>query len=125
VLFEPTAHLNNGIDLGRQRGFFGQAMIKRIIALPGDTVLYDRHQKQLQVIRRGESVPIPIANSEVFDIDSHGRPMPHLPFPKIVPEDYVFLGSNHVRGFDSRYYGCVPQASLTFHVTPFFQLVGS
>src|SRR3954453_12089829 len=109
VLFEPADHRNAEIEIGRQRGFFASAMIKRVIALPGDTVLYDTDHRHLLVIRHDESTPEPIALSEVMTTDSHGLPMPAHHFPETVPVGYVWLGSNHILAFDSRYLAVSPR----------------
>lgn len=43
----------------------------------------------------------------------HGVKLDHMTWSGVIPEGLVYIGSHHPRGFDSRYFGLVPIASLT------------
>lgn len=76
--------------------------MKKVIALPGDIVDYDQKKERLTV----NGIPLP--GTKIQDKDSAGRRIIcHIRYPLIVPEGYLFLGSNHPRGYDSRYFGPV------------------
>ena len=74
---------------------------KRVIAVPGDTVI---------VALAGISVNgIPIIGSEPLPADSRGRPLPQLPAGRYVvgPRQLWLLSGYSPRSFDSRYFGPV------------------
>ncbi len=43
----------------------------------------------------------------------HGQKLDHMQWSGVVPAGMIYVGSNHPRGFDSRYFGLVPIATLT------------
>lgn len=43
----------------------------------------------------------------------HGQKLDHMQWSGVVPAGMVYVGSHHPRGFDSRYFGLVPIATLT------------
>lgn len=76
--------------------------MKKVIALPGDIVDYDQKKERLTI----NGSPLP--GTKIQDKDSAGRRIIcHIRYPLIVPEGYLFLGSDHPRGYDSRYFGPV------------------
>lgn len=89
--------------------------IKPIGALPGDLVQID-----------GAGVHINgqlIANSKVFDTDSQGRPMAHLPrgwSHRLAAGEYFTLATHLPRSLDSRYYGPVTARDLLQEAHPVF-----
>jgi type IV secretory pathway protease TraF len=43
----------------------------------------------------------------------HGLKLDHMQWSGVIPAGQAYVGSHHPRGFDSRYFGLVPIASLT------------
>lgn len=43
----------------------------------------------------------------------HGVKLEHMQWSGVIPPGMIYVGSRHPRGFDSRYFGLVPAATLT------------
>jgi conjugative transfer signal peptidase TraF len=94
---------------GRERGYLGpgacpggvQPVLKRVGAIPGDTV----DLGPAAVVVNG--LPLPGSHTAVLDLQ--GRPLPHAPWgPSIVRPDEVWLfTTDWPRSWDSRYFGPV------------------
>jgi conjugative transfer signal peptidase TraF len=83
----------------------GGVLVKKVLATPGDGVDYD-----------GQSLWIdgsPVALSHIWATSRAGARLPHLSFPQLVGEGQLWLGSDHNRGFDSRYFGPVARRAIT------------
>lgn len=82
-------------------------VLKPIVAEPGDSVTLDKQG----VWVNGELQ----RNSRIFDTDSQGRPIDHMPVPwhDVLRSGEYFLLANHIeRSLDSRYYGTVSRSAL-------------
>lgn len=91
VVFQPTAEL-------RQQNFH-DAFIKRIIGLPGETVLV----KQGRVYINGR----PLTESYI------ASPPDYEYGPVVVPQDaFLVLGDNRNHSFDSHFWGFVPRQNI-------------
>ena len=109
---------------GRARGYVGpgdcpgdvQAVIKQVIAGPGDTV----DVSPAGVVVNGRIVP----SSATAAADSAGRPLPHVTWGRhVVPREHVWLhGPGDARSWDSRYFGPVSVAQIRATVTPVLTL---
>lgn len=86
--------------------------VKRLIALPGDTVeiRYDRENRTNTVYVNGEAIEEPYLSPERNDKDNS---MP----PKTLGEDeYFVLGDNRDNSNDSRYVGPLHRSQIIGHV---------
>jgi conjugative transfer signal peptidase TraF len=94
---------NPGYRLAAERGYLvsPMPMLKRIVAVEGDFVSYDSREKAVTV--NGSPVPM----TEILSRDTEGRPMPGAFFPVCLQERQVWLSSENIRGYDSRYFGPV------------------
>jgi conjugative transfer signal peptidase TraF len=109
---------------GRTRGYVGpgdcpgdvQAVIKQVIAGPGDTV----DVNPAGVVVNGRLVP----SSATAAADSAGRPLPHVTWGRhVVPREHVWLhGPGDARSWDSRYFGPLGVAQIRATVTPVLTL---
>jgi len=109
---------------GRTRGYVGpgdcpgdvQAVIKQVIAGPGDTV----DVNSAGVVVNGRLVP----SSATAAADSAGRPLPHVTWGRhVVPREHVWLhGPGDARSWDSRYFGPLGVAQIRATVTPVLTL---
>lgn len=88
----------------------GTVLLKRVVGLPGDVITYDKQGKSLAV--NGTA----LKDTEIFLKDSMGEDLPRLTYPVIVPKGYVWLCSEHPKGYDSRYFGPVPVTSIDHYV---------
>lgn len=82
-------------------------VMKPIVAVPGDQVRLDASGVWIN----GQLLP----NSRVFDTDSQGLPIQHLPvgWQKTMAADEFFMLANRIeRSLDSRYYGPVRRVDL-------------
>lgn len=89
-------------------------LLKPVAGVPGDLV---------QISELGTSINGKLATqSRVFDTDSQGKEMKHLPvgWSRKLGDDEYFVLANHVeRSLDSRYYGPVHHADLISQAYPF------
>jgi conjugative transfer signal peptidase TraF len=94
---------NPGYRLAAERGYLVSPtpMLKRIVAVEGDFVSYDEYERAVTV--NGGYVLM----TEILSRDTDGRPMPSAPFPVWLMERQVWLSSENIRGYDSRYFGPV------------------
>jgi conjugative transfer signal peptidase TraF len=94
---------NPGYRLAAERGYLvnPMPMLKRVVAVEGDFVSYDRQEKVVTV--NGDYVFM----TEILSRDTEGRPMPGAFFPVWLQDRQVWLSSENIRGYDSRYFGPV------------------
>jgi conjugative transfer signal peptidase TraF len=90
-----------GYRLAVERGYLinPMPMLKRVVGVEGDFVSYDERA----VTVNGGYVPM----TEILSQDTEGRPMPSAFFPVWLRERQVWLSSDNIRGYDSRYFGPV------------------
>ncbi len=84
-----------------------EPLLKRVAGMPGD--LLEIGQDGIAI--NGRLWP----NSRAVSWDSHGRPMPEAENfgSRTIPDGLALvLSDRHPGGFDSRYFGLVPMASL-------------
>jgi conjugative transfer signal peptidase TraF len=106
VVVAPNDH--HGYRLAVERGYLPgfSPMLKRIVALDGDFISYDRQEKAVTV--NGEYVLM----TEIVSQDTEGRPLPEASFPVTLGKGEVWLSSENIRGYDSRYFGPVSEDIL-------------
>jgi conjugative transfer signal peptidase TraF len=98
----PTA----AFELARERGYLGHGLcpgwysplIKTVVAVAGQHVVIDG-----PIAVDG----VPLAHSSVHPTDGEGRALAPAP-SGVVPRGQVFLFSNFVGSYDSRYFGPIP-----------------
>jgi conjugative transfer signal peptidase TraF len=115
VVIDLSKVSNPVIERGMERGYvvetFHQPMLKRIGAVPGDTVVLE--DKSITV--NGETTPLHIAFQ-----DSYGGELFAWPTPITLPDGQYWLDSNPERGFDSRYFGPIDRNAFTHRAKPVF-----
>ena len=82
-------------------------VLKPVVAVAGDTVAIDDEGTRIN----GVLLP----NSRVYDTDTQGLPITHLPVPWIKRLDageYFLLANYVARSLDSRYYGPLPRKNI-------------
>jgi conjugative transfer signal peptidase TraF len=98
------------VDLARERFYLPRGLcpagtaplIKTVVALAGQSIRVEG-----QVIIDD----VPLAASNIHALDAKGRPM--TPWTDgVVPEGEVFLHSDFVGSYDSRYFGPLPAAGI-------------
>ena len=106
---EPLAtFLADGLYLPR-----GIPMLKRVLALPGQTVCRDDLTITVDRTRVGEA----------RERDSRGRPLPVWQGCRVVREDEVFLMNWQSAGsLDGRYFGSLPTAAIVGRAEPLFTI---
>jgi len=104
-----SPHGNPGYAFALERGFFrpNSVMLKLIIAAEGDLVDYDYYERAITV--NGHH----ISATQILPYDSQGRPLFPASFPVTLSGQQVWLSSEFIRGFDSRYFGPVYSGALT------------
>lgn len=106
---------NPVIEQGMKRGYvsrvLNQPMLKRIAAVPGDTVIL----KSGYLLVNGEPTSITIASR-----DSYGGKLSAWPTPLTLQPGQYWLTSDPERGFDSRYFGPVHRDAFTHRAKPVF-----
>jgi len=111
VLIDLSKLSNPVIDRGVERGYVNlrEPMLKRIGAIPGDTVaLMDGF-----LFVNSEATEITIASH-----DSHGGELSPWPTPLTLQTGEYWLVSDPNMGFDSRYFGPVNENTFTHKAWP-------
>ena len=100
---------NPGYDLALERKYvFEHAiMLKKVVAVEGDCVNYDVDEKAVTV--NGEYIFM----TEILSQDMEGRPLQGATFPIRLKKGQIWLSSEFIRGYDSRYFGPVSADILT------------
>lgn len=91
TLFENGKPERGDIAVFRKPGDEGTNFIKRIVAIPGDTIYY---------------------NEEKFTVNEVPKNMPNMHRAVIPTGSYFAIGDNILNSYDSRYWGYVPEANL-------------
>lgn len=92
-------------------------VLKPLVAIPGDVVEISAAGTSVN----GQLLP----NSRVFDTDSDGLPIEHIPIGwsrRLATGEYFALANVIERSLDSRYYGTVNRADLHGRARPLFTL---
>lgn len=79
-------------------------LLKDIAAMSGDAISSDG----VYVYRNGLKIPL----SKIHKADSKGSAVAQVNYPLIVPERSVWLSSRHNQGYDSRYFGPIPNSAV-------------
>jgi conjugative transfer signal peptidase TraF len=113
VLINLSMFSNSVITQGVKRGYVNlrEPMLKRIGAIPGDTVTV--RDGFLSV--NGEVTVITVASH-----DSYGGELPTWPTPITLQPGQYWLVSDPERGFDSRYFGPIDRSVFTDRAYPVF-----
>lgn len=102
ILFPPAPFR----ELIAQRGYLPSSvpLLKRVVALPGDTVCTSAGRYLAAGVDLGPAAAA----------DAAGRPLPSLfPFCDTVPPGAAFVAGHGPSSLDSRYFGPVPLSTLT------------
>lgn len=87
----------------------GLPMLKRVLALPGQTVCRNTHTITVDEIAMGDA----------RDQDSRGRSLPAWAGCRVVAEDELFLMNwQSTSSFDGRYFGVTPRAAVIARALP-------
>ena len=87
-------------------------LLKRVAAIEGDIVDYNAANERVCI----NGTPLP--NSKIFPSGKNGLTLPHPEYPYAVPNDCVYLSSEHIYGYDSRYFGPAPLCSVIAMARP-------
>ena len=87
----------------------GAPMLKRVLALPGQTVCRDRHAITVENIEMGEA----------RERDARGRPLPIWRGCRVVAEGEIFLMNwRSADSLDGRYFGVLPTTAIVGRAEP-------
>lgn len=87
-------------------------LLKRVAAIEGDIVDYNAANERVCI----NGTPLP--NSNIFPSGRNEITLTHPEYPYAVPKDYVYLSSEHIYGYDSRYFGPAPLCSVIAMARP-------
>jgi conjugative transfer signal peptidase TraF len=117
VMFEPPHAAV--FNLALVRGYIGpggfqpyERMLKRLVAVEGDTVSVDETGVAVNGRRLDNSVPLPT--------DLAGRPMPvfRLTERRLSRDEVLVMSDYSPISFDSRYFGPIPRTQIQSVVRP-------
>ena len=92
----------------------GEAVIVKLGGLPSD----ERLVKCRYLFKRVCINGTPLPNSNIFPRGRNEITLPHPEYPYAVPNDCVYLSSEHIYGYDSRYFGPAPLCSVIAMARP-------
>lgn len=110
--------INSSVLQAHEWGYFGKTLpsgqpyklLKAIGAVAKDQVIYDAEKNYLFV----NGFPV----GQMHKTDSKGRLLPALSYPYTVPDGHYWLSSSNEKGFDSRYFGAVPENLVLYRMIP-------
>ena len=76
-------------------------LAKRVLGFPGDRIILDTGQLKIESKNTTNQMILSVT-LPLLDKTKEGQPLTPLSIP-IVPEGYIFVVGDHLRGFDSRY----------------------
>ena len=103
------------------RGYIGRGncpggyslLLKRVVAMAGDTVLID----QAGIFVNGEYLP----NSAQLKIDAEGHALPQYRLQAVLEDsEYLLLSDLNPQSFDARYFGFIARDQIRQVVRPIF-----
>ncbi|MBB6122860.1 S26 family signal peptidase [Sphingobium subterraneum] len=91
---------------------------KRALCLPGEHIVMIEKPSMMPVAPQGERDGYYYCNGHLLNVSKangrNGQKLQHWhPVQATIPQGFVFVGSGHPDGFDSRYYGPVAIGRLT------------
>jgi conjugative transfer signal peptidase TraF len=108
VAVQPPEPLATFLDLN---GYLpaGVPMLKRVLALPGQTVCRSGLTVSVDAIEMGEA----------RELDGRGRPLPKWHGCRVVGENELFVMNwRSVNSLDGRYFGFLPASAVMGHAVP-------
>jgi len=113
VAFKPVQISHGIIPVAIYRRYITSrtTMVKRVAAIPGDTVLL----KDGHIFINGISKPLTVLSE-----DSQQRSLFPYPTPLTLGENFYWLTSCPELGFDSRYFGPIHRSIMLFRAYPIF-----
>ena len=112
ILVHKSSSLKRGdivLIQGHTPQYVGEkSFTKRVIGLPGDTIIREKNGLEIKAKNSSVSFIFPL-----LDKTKEGQILTPLPC-QIVPEGYLFVIGDHARSFDSRYeeFGLVPMVKV-------------
>ncbi|MXS78824.1 conjugative transfer signal peptidase TraF [Nitrosomonas sp. JL21] len=112
---------NEVFDQALARGYIGRGncpggyslLLKRVLAMAGDTVLID----QAGIVVNGEHLP----NSVQLKADANNQPLPQYRFDAVLDDaEYLLLSDLNPQSFDARYFGFIARDQIKQVVRPIF-----
>lgn len=90
----------------------GTILIKRVIAVAGQTVTIEKGNIYVDGVKLAEQYT---DGKETYALDAHGSNLDaNIEYPYTVPEGYIWvMGDNRTNSLDSRYFGAIPISSVT------------
>ena len=94
VMIPPSEYEETGIDSALNEN---RAMIKKAAALAGDVIDSDGQSIYINGSR--------LEYSNIYEKDKFNQTLPAQQYPYRVPQNSVYITSEHPYGYDSRYFG--------------------
>ena len=111
VVFNHLRSKNGNLRAAVMRGYLSEhtPMLKKVLAIPGDTVVLADDGITINGLYSGLCI--------LLSADSYGNTLSAYPTPLTLSADLYWLTSQPARGFDSRYFGPVEREDLTHKAT--------
>ena len=114
VVFDHLRSTSESLRTAVIRGYLSThtPMLKRVLAIPGDTVVLEGDSIVVNGLYSGPCT--------LLSADSYGNALAVFPTPLTLSEGAYWLTSQPARGYDSRYFGPICREDLTHKAYPLF-----